>query len=222
MLKRSIMFIVVLLLLFVGLAMPASAGGVGEWDGPYVEGIYAVKCNIKFYDWTCNKVLVIKEAEWQIAQSLDSPKIKCMFILKGIPEEWTSEPELDLYSPNGYVGPYVRKSIEPDSRIKNKPRLSQWGDTQEDLWGQFCLYSEDPENGHYGTWVINAKVKVDSKTGDIKYIKGRIDGWGEWGPVWGTYPGPTGAPGEPPLSSIPTLGQFEGKFKATYAGPLPP
>jgi hypothetical protein len=212
MLKRAIVLISVVLLLFVGLAMPAPAGGVAVWNGPVVEGKYTVKCNIKFYDWTCNKAFIIKEAYWTIKQDFDpstlwGPKIVCWFTLMGIPEVYELEKELELESPKGYVGPFVRN---PQGRITNQPRLSQWGDD-----GDFCFYSSDPENAHYGTWVINAKVKWDSKNNRVKSIKGSIYGWGEFGnPPIGAYPKPI-EPGAPLMLAIPPLGQFEGKFTAT-------
>jgi hypothetical protein len=221
MLKRAIMLVSVVLLLFVGLAVPARAEEpqgsevVAElWDGPVVDGTYTVKCNIKFYDWRCTKVFIIKEAQWIIKQEYDpetkwDPKIMCTFTLKGIPDGW-SLPELwHLDSPKGYVGPFLRN---PQGRITNQPRLSQGGDD-----GYFCEYSKDPSPGagYYITWVINAKVKWDSKNNRVKSIKGSIYGWGEFGyPPIGWYPRPI-EPGNGPMLAIPPLGQFEGKFTAT-------
>jgi hypothetical protein len=217
MIKRAIMLISVVLLLFVGLAIPAPAGGAAEpaaplplwteWDGPTVLGVYTVKCNIKFYDWTCQKAFIIKEAEWEIKQEElglgYGPKIMCMFTLKGIPEGWGLPSPLYYWvSVVGYVGPFVRN---PQDRITNSPRLSHWVGE-----GTFCEYSNNPIK-RYETWVINAKVKVDRKTGNVKSIKGSIYGWGEFG-----YPiPPPVAPGAPVGFYVPRLGQFEGKFTAT-------
>ena len=222
MLKRSIIFISVMLLLFVGLAMPAHAEEPQGVEGipycPIVYGHYTVKCNIKFYDWQCNKLFIVKEAHWILepypGDSLNYSKGKCTFVFK-IPdwEKWGFDSEeAEFVSEFGYVGLFVRNT---KGRITNKPRLSQWGTD-----GTFCKYTGDWLNYTYNTWIINTKVKVDRNTEEVKSIKGRIDGWGEAGyPVYVPLPP---APSAFPPPYYPTLGQFEGKFTATYAGPLLP
>jgi len=220
MLKGSLVLSIVVLL--ASLATPALAdepppsNAIDPWDGPVVRGKYNVQCSIKVYDWTCNKVLVLNEAVWEIEQGYDeigeleryyNPKIQCTFTLKGIPREWGFDAtDLQLFSDKGYVGPFVRN---PEGRITNKPRLSQSGSI-----GAFCYYSKYAgtwKEKWYGTWTINAKVNWDKKTGKVKSIKGDIHGWGELGlPPIDTY-----NHGEGFARYIPRFGQFEGKFTAT-------
>lgn len=215
MVRRSFTILGTLLLLFLGLGVPVTAEGEPQadscpWDGPEIAGNYQVKCNLKIYDWMGNKVQAVTEGYWEIQQyyfpgGCPQPKAACAFTIRGLPPEWGLGAEIKLQSPNSYIGPFERKSTS--GTITNKPRFSQWGDK-----GAFCNYDGTPST-YYTTWVINAVVKVDRKTGQVKSIKGTINGWGEFGPQM--YPlMPEKEPGVV-LVKIPRFGQMECKFTAT-------
>jgi hypothetical protein len=151
---------------------------------PDVTGDYSIKGSVKFYDWKCNKWIVIKYGTLHITDQ-DMHKVKGYW-----------EPDVALgWSDNvsvmGYVGPFFRDAKK--GKIKNTPRLSLLLKL-----GTYCIYSDDT----YATYILNGKVKMDKKTELVKSIKCTINGWGEFG---GDDPTEAGAP---------NLGQFEGKFTA--------
>ncbi len=216
MFKRSFTILSTLLLLFLGLGIPAATGEdepqtTCPWDGPEINGNYQAQCNLKMYDWKGNKVQAVTEGYLEIQQEYfgggcPEPKAACAFTIKGLPLEWGLGTEIRFVSFNSYIGPFERKSAS--GTITNKPRFSQWGDE-----GTFCNYDGTPST-YYGTWVINAVVKVDRKTGEVTSIKGTIYGWGEFGPKMYPLLTPEKEPGIV-IVEIPKFGQLECKFTAT-------
>jgi hypothetical protein len=172
-----------------GVARPQGAScDVGAYEltnTPNVTGDYSIKSSIKFYDWKCNKWIVIKGGTLHITDQ-DVHKIQGY---------WEPDAVLgwsDNVTVKGYFGPFFRDVKK--GKIKNTPRLSLLLKL-----GTYCIYPDDT----YAAYIINAKVKMDKKTETVKSIKGTINGWGEFG---GDDPNEAGAP---------NLGQFEGKFTAT-------
>jgi hypothetical protein len=154
---------------------------------PDVVDDYPIKSSIKFFDWKCNKWIVVKSGTLHITGQAEH-KIKGYFE-PGTPIEGWPE----LVSAKGYVGPFVRDAKD---KIKNTPRLSLRLEI-----GEYCQYPDET----YVTYILNAKIKVDKKTDPplVKSIKGTINGWGEFGTAFD--------------DGGPSVGQFEGKFTATPA-----
>jgi hypothetical protein len=141
---------------------------VGGWNlkGPVVPGVqgnYSIKGSIKFYDWQCNKWIVVKSGTLHITYQYKHK-------IKGY---WEPQPPIGdwptLVPVDGYVGPF---QLDAKGKIKNTPRLSLLLEL-----GTYCTY---PTNT-YVTYIINGKVKVDKKTELVKSIKCTINGWGEFG-----------------------------------------
>jgi alpha-tubulin suppressor-like RCC1 family protein len=152
---------------------------------PHVVGDYAIKGSIKFYDWKCNKWIVLQSGNLYITYQ-DENKIKGYF-KPGIPiEGWPT-----LVPVDGYVGPFTR---DANGKIKNTPRLSLLLER-----GTYCTYPSPT----YVTYILNGKVKWDKKTDTVKSIKCTINGWGEYSDAFV----------DPDHSA--SQGQFEGKFTAT-------
>lgn len=199
--KKAFVVMGVLLLVLLPLVVAgSSAQSVTVTPVPYphkpnVAGTYNVKCSIKVDDWSCTRKLIIKEGNWLIKQDPQNPdKISCTLSLNAPGLSILKE----LPADKGYVGPIVRN---PKGKVINKPRLSQMGEK-----GRFCEYTGAGTalGVEYVTWIINAQVFLDPKTGMVKSINGNIKGWGEFGPQF-----------PPALCSGPSLGQFEGTFVAT-------
>jgi hypothetical protein len=178
-----------------GVARPWGAScDVGAYEltnTPNVTGDYSIKGSIKFYDWKCNKWLIVKGGILHITEQDPDNNHK-------VEGYWEPDAALgwsDNVSVNGYVGPFFRDAKK--GKIKNTPRLSLLLKL-----GTYCIYPDDT----YTTYIVNGKVKMDKKTELVKSIKCTINGWGEFG---GDDPNEVGAPSQ---------GQFEGKFTAT---PIP-
>jgi hypothetical protein len=168
-----------------GASCDIGAYEVGPSAIPDVVGDYAIKGSIKFYDWKCNKWLVVQGGTLHIT---DQTKHKVVgYWEPNVALGWS-----DNVSVMGYVGPFFRDAKR--FKIKNTPRLSLLLEL-----GTYCIYSDDT----YTAYIINGKVKMDKKTETVKSIKCTINGWGEFG---GDDPNEAGAPNQ---------GQFEGKFTAT-------
>jgi hypothetical protein len=154
-------------------------------DVPNVLGSYQIRGSIRFYEWAGSRWQLIRYGTLNITAQ-DKHKVEgYMVIPDGL--EWP-----EVVSIKGYVGPFVRDARE---RIDNTPRLSLLVEH-----GEYCQYPADS----YATYIINASVKADKKTGAVKsIIKGHILGWGEFDPALD--------------DSSSSRGQFEGRFKATPA-----
>jgi hypothetical protein len=168
-----------------GASCDIGAYEVGPSAIPDVVGDYAIKGSIKFYDWKCNKWLVVQGGTLYIITQ-NEHKIAGYF-----------EPDVALGSSdnvtvNGYVGPFIRDAKR--FKIKNTPRLSLLAEH-----GTYCIYPAET----YVTFVINGKIKMDKKKELVKSIKCTINGWGEFGGD------------DPTEVDAPNIGQFEGKFNAT-------
>jgi alpha-tubulin suppressor-like RCC1 family protein len=157
---------------------------------PEVVGDYPIKGSIKFYDWKCNKSIVVQAGTLHITTQ-NEHKITGYWEPQPAIEGWP-----DLVPVSGYVGPFYRDTRK--GKVKNTPRLSLLFER-----GTYCEYPDEP----YVTYIINGKVKWDKKTDTVKSIKCTINGWGEWG-----------APFVDPDNSA-SMGQFEGKFTASPLAP---
>jgi hypothetical protein len=153
---------------------------------PDVVDDYPIKGSIKFFDWKCNKGIVVKSGTLHITyqDEEDMHKIEGYFE-PGTPIEGWPE----LVPVKGYVGPFVRDAKD---KIKNTPRLSLMLEL-----GEYCKYPGKT----YVTYILNGTIKWDKKADAVKSMKCTINGWGEWG--------------DPLDDESPSLGQFEGKFTAT-------
>jgi hypothetical protein len=169
----------------------------GDWDAfvakfsattPPVVGGYSTKCSIKFYDWRCNKWIIVKGGTLYITSQVEN-KVEGYWQPDVAIERWPT-----LIPVYGYVGPIHR---DAKGKIKNTPRLSLLLQA-----GTYCHYGSGPTES-YVTYILNAKIKMDKKTEKVKSIKGAINGWGEYGDPFPDIPG------------RPSQGQFEGKFTAT-------
>jgi hypothetical protein len=168
-----------------GASCDIGAYEVGPSAIPDVVGDYSIKGSIKFYDWKCNKWLVVQGGTLHIT---DQTKHK----VAGYWEPNVALGWSDNVSVMGYVGPFFRDAKR--FKIKNTPRLSLLLEL-----GTYCIYSDDT----YTAYIINGKVKMDKKTETVKSIKCTINGWGEFGGD------------DPNEADAPNIGQFEGKFTAT-------
>jgi hypothetical protein len=139
---------------------------VGLATIPDVEGTYPIKGSIKFFDWKCNKWIVVKTGTLHITGQAEH-KIKGYFEPGVSIEGWP-----ELVSAKGYVGPFVRDAKD---KIKNTPRLSLKLEI-----GEYCQYPDET----YVTYILNAAIKWDKKKDAVKSIKGTINGWGEFGPAF--------------------------------------
>jgi hypothetical protein len=175
----------------------------GGWDAfvakfgataPWVVGGYSTKCSIKFYDWRCNKWIIVKGGTLYITSQVEN-KVEGYWQPDVAIERWKT-----LIPVDGYVGPIHR---DAKGKIKNTPRLSLLLQA-----GEYCMYGTGP-NASYVTYILNAKIKMDKKTEKVKSIKGAINGWGEYGTPFADIGGPS-------------QGQFEGKFTATPVPAGPP
>ena len=149
---------------------------------PSVAGAYQMSGNIKFYDWTGKRQLLVSGGTLFITEQ-DDHKVKGYWEPDVVPEGWPT-----LVPVSGYVGTVTYEN----HRVANTPRLS--------LLAQGGEYSRFP-TVPYDTCIINARVKLDRYTGEVRYLKGNLYGWGQWGNI---------LDGE-----LPEMGQFEGKFTAT-------
>jgi hypothetical protein len=165
---------------------------------PDVVRDYSIKGSIKFFDWKCNKWIVVQSGTLHITyQDEENPhKIKGYFEPGGSIEGWPTGVPVD-----GYVGPFER---DAKYKIKNKPRLS--------LLAELGAYCEYPGT-KYVTYILNATITMNKKTEAVKSMKCTINGWGEFGPAFADGGLNVGQP-----DGGPSVGQFEGKFTAT---PLP-
>jgi hypothetical protein len=155
---------------------------------PYVVGYYPTKASVKFYDWQCNKGIVVKYGTLHITDQ-NGQKITGYWEPDVAIEGWPA-----LIPVQGYVGPFFRDATK--GKVKNTPRLSLMLEV-----GDYCTYEE---GGSYVTYIINGKIKWDKKKNMVKSIKCTINGWGEWGSAF--------------EDSSPSMGQFEGKFTASPPG----
>jgi hypothetical protein len=153
---------------------------------PAVVGDYSIKGSIKFYDWKCNKWIVVQSGTLHITEQ-NEHKIKGYFEPGVAIEGWPT-----LAPVNGYVGAFERST---KLKIRNTPRLSLVAE-----FGEYCKYTEEP-SVTYVTYILNAKIKMDKKKETVKSMKCTINGWGEFGSAFD--------------DGSPSIGQFEGKFTAT-------
>jgi hypothetical protein len=159
---------------------------------PDVVRDYSIKGSIKFFDWKCNKWIVVKSGILHITYQ-DEHKIKGYFEPGVSIEGWPTGVPVD-----GYVGPFER---DAKYKIKNKPRLSLLAEL-----GEYCKYPDKT----YVTYILNATITMNKKTEAVKSMKVTINGWGEFGPAFADGGLNVGQPDDGP-----SVGQFEGKFTAT-------
>jgi hypothetical protein len=129
---------------------------------PPVVGNYSIKGSIKFFDWKCNKWLVVQSGTLHITEQ-DGHKIKGYWEPGVVIDGWPVAVPV-----NGYVGGFTR---DDKLKVKNKPRLS--------LVAKLGTYCEYPSST-YATYIINGAIEWNNKTAKVKSIRCTINGWGEF------------------------------------------
>jgi hypothetical protein len=158
------------------------------WSPPDMGGYYYMKGKCIGYDWKGDKVAVWVDG-WMHIDCQAGHKVELYWNAPAASEpgmapigfmpqsENTMSPQMEppgisCPSANGYVGcrQYTWNANTATAKYKNKPRLSMsW------VTGTYGAVN-------YQTGTLNARVKLDSKTGAVKSIKGIVEGWALWSP----------------------------------------